>query len=84
MSDRKPPVAATKLAKKIGGTDYRENINQIADAIKAVADAARTLNASRLRRRAIVILIRDSVNVSIMDIENVLDAAENLSNKYLK
>lgn len=83
MADKKARAAATKVAKKIGGAEYKENIDQIADAIRDVSAAAKILG-SRLKRRAIIVLLKDSSGVSIDSIDSVLSAAENLASTYLK
>lgn len=57
------------------------------EAIIEVANAARKLLASRLTKRAILVLIKDSMTGSGMpmkDIELVLDCAAKLDKRYLK
>jgi hypothetical protein len=56
----------------------------LASAIKDVAEAARKLLSSKLTKRAIVILLKDSIGyISMKDIELVLDHAACLD-KFVK
>lgn len=57
----------------------------LASAIVDVSNAAKKLLNSRLSKRAIAILIRDACkgNRSLCDILEVLDAAENLSRRFV-
>lgn len=65
-----------------------EDLEILASSIVAVAEGARRLKASRLKDRAILLLIRDSIpgtmKIALSDIQNVLDAAANLDVKFLK
>lgn len=54
----------------------------LASAIKDVADGAKKLLASRLSRRAILVLLKDSTNVSMAQIDLVLEHAAKLD-KYI-
>jgi hypothetical protein len=63
------------------------NIKIMEQAIVDVAEAARKLLNSRLSKRAVIVLIRDSMPGSGMpfkDIETVLDCAARLDKSYLK
>ena len=68
----------------------KENVVEvqiIEQAILEVATAARTLLNTRLTKRAILVLIKDSMTGSglpLKDIELVLDCASRLDKKYLK
>lgn len=57
------------------------------EAIVEIASAARTLLNSRLTKRAIVVLIKDSIpgsGITMRDIELVLEHAAKLDKNYLK
>lgn len=57
------------------------------ETIREVAAFAKKLNESKLTRRAIVVLIQDSIGASRIkknQIEDVLDCAESLGQIYLK
>lgn len=58
----------------------------IAESIVQVAKGFQAMRNSKLSRRAIILLIKDSCpgNVPIADISNILDAAANLDKKYIK
>jgi len=56
----------------------------IANAILEISKAMKSLNDSRLKRRAIVTLLHDSCQVSRTDIINVLDGLEQLEKEWLK
>jgi hypothetical protein len=56
----------------------------IADAIVEIAKAMKTLNDSRLKRRAIVTLLHDATTVSRTDIGDVLNGLEQLEKEWLK
>lgn len=57
----------------------------LARAIVDVADAAKTILAGPLKRRAIVVLLQDSIGPGITkkQIEQVLDAAADLKRNYV-
>lgn len=63
-----------------------DDLEILASSITAVAEGARRLKASRLKDRAILLLIRDSIpgKLGLGDIQTVLDAAANLDVRYLK
>lgn len=66
--------------------DNPEPTEVIAKAIIEVAEAARKLNGSKLKRRAVVLLLKDMTgnSVSNRDIEMVLDCAAELDKRYIK
>lgn len=80
----KPLTEANKVAKQIGKSSYKENIAIIAEAIAVTSKSIRELNGSQLKRRAVLLLIRDQTNMGIGDIEAVLNAAARLDTEYLK
>lgn len=53
-------------------------------AIVEVAEGARKLLGSRLRERAVFVLLRDATNESLSTIERVLHAAASLDKNYLR
>lgn len=56
-------------------------------AIVDVATAAKKLLNSKLSKRAILVLIKDSIvgnHIGLKDIEVILDCAANLGKRYLK
>ena len=64
-----------------------EDLELLASSIVQVAEGARRLKASRLKERAVVLLIRDSITggkLALKDIQAVLDAAATLDIRYLK
>ncbi len=79
-------MATKQLAPPVILNDIEETAEVMASAIKSVAEAVRKLDKSRLTRRAIVLLIRDSISptLGISDINAVLDAAGKLDVKFLK
>lgn len=56
----------------------------LATAIEEIAKGMRAINATRLERRVLVLLIRDRTSVRFTDIEAVLDAMDELESVYLK
>ena len=56
----------------------------IVTAIQEVSDAFKKLQNSKVKDRVILLLLRDSTNLPLADIEAVLKAAANLKSKYLK
>lgn len=79
---QKPPKVTVVKDK-----DEMIEIKIMEEAIVEVAQAARKLLNSRLSKRAIVILIKDSMTgtgIPIKDIELVLDCASKLDKRYLK
>ncbi len=61
-----------------------EPIELIAKSIIEIADGFAKINASKLNRRALLILLKDSTNLSMGDIGKVLDAVPKLKEMYLK
>ena len=67
--------------------DNVKEIKIMEDAIVEVATAARKLLNSKLSKRAVFVLIKDSMvgtGVPLRDIELVLDCAAKLDKRYLK
>jgi hypothetical protein len=56
----------------------------IVTAIEDVADAVKKLQSSKVKERVILLLIRDQTQLTLTDIQQVLNAAANLKSKYLK
>lgn len=56
----------------------------MACAIVDIARAMQALQASRLTRRAVALLIKDDCGVSLENIKLVLDSAQALDKTYLK
>jgi hypothetical protein len=61
-----------------------EMFEPIVTAIQDVADAVKKMQSSKVKERVILLLIRDQTNLPLTDIQQVLNAAANLENKYLK
>jgi hypothetical protein len=61
-------------------------VEVIAEAIIQVAKGFQAMRNSKLSRRAIILLIKDSCpgNPAISDISNILDSAASLDKKYIK
>lgn len=81
MAKENPSVKIVKDGDKVVQVEIMEQ------AIVDVATAARKLLNSKLTKRAILVLIRDSIignNIGLKDIEVVLDCASKLDKRYLK
>lgn len=61
-----------------------ELTEDLAEHIEAVAKAARVFKASRLRPRAIELLLADATGLSRTNVRKVMDAAAELDTTYLK
>jgi hypothetical protein len=61
-----------------------EMFEPIVTAIQEVSDVFKKLQASKVKERVILLLIRDSTNLPLTDIQQVLNAASQLKSKYLK
>lgn len=61
-----------------------EMFEPIITAIQDVSDAVKKLQNSKVKERVILLLIRDSTNLPLTDIQTVLNAAAQLKSKYLK
>lgn len=61
-----------------------EMFEPIVIAIQEVSDAFKKLQNSKVKERVILLLIKDSTNLSLSDIQSVLNAAAQLKSKYLK
>ena len=62
----------------------KESIEEMEEAILEIADGMRKLNSTRLKRRVIVLLVKDTTGLSIKNIEKVLNALDKIGDKYLK
>jgi len=60
-----------------------EPLEVIAKSIIDISDAFKKLGQTRLKRRVILLLIKDHTGVSFSEIEKVLDAATKLKDIYL-
>lgn len=78
-TQQKPPVI-------LKSKDEPESTEVIAKAIIEVAESAKKLLNSKLKMRAVLILIKDASggNLSLSDIESVLRHASELDKKYIK
>jgi hypothetical protein len=61
-----------------------EPLEVLAKAIIEVSEAAQKFQNSRLKSRAILVLIKDMTSLSMRDIETVLNAAAKLKDVYIK
>lgn len=61
-----------------------EPLELIAQSIIEVADAFQKINNSRLKRRAVVLLLKDMTNLGVREIELILDCAPKLKDYYTK
>ena len=80
-------VAKKKAKKVVILADPEEDLEILAESISQVALAARKIKASRLTRRAVVLLIQDRIGsgrINKGQIEAVLDAAAELKSAYIK
>lgn len=80
---------AKKITSVTINTDEENGIplEIMAKAITQVSDAAQKILNSRLTKRAIFVLIKDSIpgnTVGLREIEIVLEHAANLENKFIK
>jgi hypothetical protein len=61
-----------------------EPLEIIAQSVIEVADAMKKISNSRLKQRAIILLIKDLTNLPMKDIESVLNTATKLREHYIK
>jgi hypothetical protein len=61
-----------------------EPMEIIAKSIIEISNAFEKMNNSRLKRRVILLLLRDMTNISISDIDVILNAAIKLKDHFLK
>lgn len=61
-----------------------EMFEPIITAIQDVSEAFKKLQSSKVKERVILLLIRDSTNLPLTDIQQILNAAAQLKAKYLK
>lgn len=81
------PIEKAKSVKvnvKQNADDPTESLDVIASALIDVAAAFKRLNDSKLKRRAIILLLQDMTKLPQRDIEAVLDAAPRLVEVYTK
>jgi hypothetical protein len=79
------PAKTKRITVRVNETKP-EPLEVLAASIIEVAAAYKKLDQSRLKRRVVVLLIKDLTqnNVSITDIERVLDAVPLIADKYIK
>jgi hypothetical protein len=65
---------AEKPAKPVGLTDIALTTQRIVEGLREFAEMGRALNRSKLKRRAVVLLLRDLTGVGVKEIELVLNA----------
>jgi len=56
----------------------------IADSIIKISEAFEKINSGRLKRRVILLLIKDMTGIGLSEIEKVFIAAEGLKNTFIK
>lgn len=78
----KKPTPTVKLIVKEG--DEPQPVEIIEQAIMDLAAGMKRLNASRLRREAIVLLLHDASKVGKPDIRAILDSMDRLEDIFLK
>lgn len=61
-----------------------EPVEVIAQSIITISEGIEKINQSRLKRRAVLLLINDITGVGLTTIEKVLDAAVKLKDHYIK
>lgn len=67
--------------------DQTKTVDEIAAEIKSLSDGIKKLNNGPMKRRAVLVLLRDSISgkpMSLNEIDRVLDAAADLHRYYLK
>ena len=78
---------AGKASVKYNPDANLRDIVVLQETIEQVAEFGKQLNGSKLKRKAIVLLIQGTIGerkITRQQIEDVLDAAENLGKNYLK
>lgn len=60
------------------------SLEAIADHVAVIAEVGKMIKNSRLKERAILLLLKDATGLSMTDISRVLDALPKLEMKYLK
>lgn len=61
-----------------------QSLELLATSIIELSEGVKKLLSSRITRNAIVVLLKDSTGLSARDINNVLEAVENLKKAYTK
>ena len=74
------PVKLVDLSAQAGTTAIAE----IEAAVLAISNLGKQLDASRLKRRAVLVLLQDMTGLSLTDIGKVLGALPELEATYLK
>jgi hypothetical protein len=64
--------------------ETRAAMEKLATEIRSIDDAMRRLESGPVKKRALLILLKDLSGVSIGDIERVLKSMSNLRAEYLK
>lgn len=80
-------MCAVKASVKYNDDADLRDIVILQDTIREVAEAAKKLNNSKLKRRAVIVLLHDAIGtrkITKEQINDVLDAAEQLGKTYLK
>lgn len=80
MAQAKKPTNPTPIIK--GAEDAGVEI--LAQSIVDISEGMKRINASRLSRRALVVLIKDATGVPIKTIETVLNGLSGLQATYVK
>lgn len=74
-----------QTVKILSDQENPEPLEVIAESIIQIADAFTKLNNSKVKQRVIVLLIKDHCrNISVSDIEQILDTIPKLKSLYLK
>lgn len=77
---KKSPKGILRNIERNGPMDF----NVVAEEIIKISASVKAMDASRVKRRVIVLLIADSTKLPIRDIEFVLNAISSLDETYLK
>lgn len=80
MSQTAAPITPTQVKKSLGD----EACAKIAEQIKDIADAARTIINGPLKRETIVLLLQEASGVGKVDIRLILDALPELDVLFCK
>lgn len=75
---------ATQTIKVKTNEENPESLELIAQSIIEISDAFQKINSSRLKRRAVVLLIKDITGIGVREIELILDNAPKLKDYYTK
>jgi hypothetical protein len=61
-----------------------EPLELIAASIITIADGIRKINSSRLKKRAVLLLLRDVTGIGMNEIEKIIDCADKLEAHFVK